>query len=166
MAPTAQAEGIRSLGVTVAPGALAVTRVRSGVATGLSGSIDWELRWRDRWWSFGGHLTSSGYFTDATTLRLRLGPQLGRARPFAGMGVSLLWPWHPELQSAAGASALRIGGELCAGVGLEIRRRMLARSCIRGILVSAFGCDRAVEKLTGRPPSLQSRQIAGQPRRT
>ena len=121
MAPAAHAEGTRSLGVTVSPGAYAVTRVRSGVATGISGSIDWEYRAAGAWTSWGGHVASSTVFTEATPFRVRFGPPLKTVKPFVGLGASMLLPWATQdASSAASTSSLRMGGEVSAGVGVEV----------------------------------------------
>lgn len=120
MAPTAQAEGKRSLGVTVSPlGAYAVTRMHDGgVLTGLSGGIDWDYRKDAAWTSMGGHVASSALFTEATPLRVRVGPRWGRLHPYIGAGMSLLLAHDPSAQPRA--SVLRLGAEASAGASVRI----------------------------------------------
>lgn len=114
MAPAARAEVTRSLGVTVSPlGAFAVSRMREGVVSGMSGGLDWDFQKDGVWISTGGHVASSVVFTEATPLRLRVGPTLGRFHPFVGVGMSLLLSY--ESVASAVAPSLRIGGELSAG---------------------------------------------------
>lgn len=131
MAPTASAEGTRSLGVTVAPGAYAVTRLERGVATGLSGGIDWDYRSNDAWLSMGGHVASSARFSEATPLRLRIGPPGGRVQPFAGFGLSMLLPWTPPGETAVVAPGLRVGAEVSAGVRMNVTGKVFVASEVR-----------------------------------
>lgn len=126
MAPAAQAEGkARSLGVTVSPlGAFAVTRMSEGVTSGMSGSFDWDYRKRGVWASMGGHVASSALFTEATPVRVRIGVPDGAVRPWIGLGASMLFPWAEGPGTPPGAPSLRLGGELSAGLQVDVSRAL------------------------------------------
>lgn len=122
MAPAAQAEGkVRSLGVTVSPvGAFAVTRMAEGLSSGMSASFDWDYRKQGVWASMGGHVASSHLFTEATPVRVRVGLPTGTVRPWVGVGASMLFPWADGPGTPPGAPALRLGGELSAGMQVTL----------------------------------------------
>ncbi len=124
-APAAQAEGIRSLGVTVSPlGAWAATGVRSGVVrVGAAAAVDWDFQNEGSLFSMGGHLAQSGLFSEATPVRVRVGPRLGRVRPFVGAGPSLLLAFGGADGRAPGVP-LRFGAEVGAGCEVSVSQRL------------------------------------------
>jgi hypothetical protein len=121
LAPTpAAASDFRSLGVTLSPvGAWAATRVGAGLTAGLSAGVDWDYRREGAWTSMGGHVASSVIFSEATPVRVRWGLPDGPARPFVGVGASILLPWVDARRARADAS-LRLGGEASGGVDLPL----------------------------------------------
>ena len=120
-APTAYAEGTRSLGVTVSPvGVFAVGAAR-GLATGYSANVGWSYVRGDSRFSVGGHISSCLLFTEATPLSLRFTPApLSRWQPYVGLGVSLVVP-HPGQDGLGQSDApMRLGAELAAGLHVAL----------------------------------------------
>ena len=133
-ASTAQAEDIRSLGVTVSPvggyvavfppspaplGRRALTSAAAPppvISNGYSAGVDWAFHNEHSWWFIGGHLSANALETEATVLSIRFCPLPdARVRPYLGAGASVLLP----LSALAGASPdggmLRVGPEVSAG---------------------------------------------------
>ncbi|MFZ5470263.1 MAG: hypothetical protein ACOZIN_12580 [Myxococcota bacterium] len=123
MAPTAQAEGTRSLGVTVSPvGAFAMGGGTEPVA-GYSATLAWRFRSASSLASVGGHVASSLAFTEATPLSVQLMPFADRAvQPYLGLGASLMVSHPGEYVHALRESGgvLRVGAQLAAGVGVRL----------------------------------------------
>lgn len=124
MAPAAQAEGTRSLGVTVAPvGAFALGGGASSL-TGYSATLGWSFSRPGEWFSLGGHLATSARFTEATPVTVRITALPGRrVRPFLGLGASLMI-FHPGAEAPWGRSGdeLRVGPVAAAGLGADLGR--------------------------------------------
>ena len=120
MAPTANAEGNRSLGLTFSPvGVFAVDAAR-GVATGYSANLSWSFERGQSPFSMGGHIASCALFTEATPVSVRFTPvPENRWRPYVGLGVSLVLGHTPDNALGESAVPLRLGGE--AMLGLDVR---------------------------------------------
>ena len=88
MAPTAQAEGNRSLGVTVSPvGAFVLGTTARGVAKGYSANVGWTFNEADSLASLAGHVSASALYTAATPLSVQLTPMRRYwIHPYAGLG--------------------------------------------------------------------------------
>jgi hypothetical protein len=132
MAPLAQAEGTRSLGVTVAPvGGFVVSNAARplplngrGLAAGYSATLSWSFSKEDSRGSVGGHIASSALFTEATPISVRYTPfPNAPVHPFIGVGLSLMVP-HPAAALDDGSSPLRLGGEVSGGVGFTLSKRI------------------------------------------
>lgn len=125
MAPTAGAEGTRSLGVTVSPvGAFAIGpsfagHAAYGPSVGYTAGLSWAFQRPTDWAGLGGHVGSSALFTEATPVRVAVAP-FPRAvvSPYVAVGLSLLVA-HPGTPAAMDAS-LRVGPEAAAGAGVSL----------------------------------------------
>ncbi len=122
MAPTAQAEGNRSLGVTVSPlGAFALGPSFERASTGYAATVGWRFWRHSSIAAVGGHVSSGGLFTETTPLSLYLSlwPDSTLA-PYVGLGLSLLLE-HPSL---AESPRLHHGAELSGGVRATLSERV------------------------------------------
>ncbi len=119
----ARAEGVeRRLNLGLPVGAFAATALQPNAPLyGTALAVDWDFAREGSLFSLGGHLAQSSVFTEATPLRVRVGPRLGLFRPWAGVGASLLLPLARAEEDAA--LPLRLGGEVSAGAELALGRR-------------------------------------------
>jgi outer membrane protein W len=123
MASTAFAEDTRSLGVTVSPvGAFVASNTAHGVVGGYSAAIGWEFYKAPATISAAGHIASSTILTDATPISLRWTPRAGQTvRPYVGVGPSFVIAHDLDEDPRASSRALlRLGGEVAAGVSIDL----------------------------------------------
>lgn len=132
-------EGVRRrLNVSLPVGAFAATAVQPNAPIfGTALAVDWDFAHEGSLYSLGGHVAQSGVFTEATPLRLRVGPRLGRVRPYLGLGASILLPLVRE--RADSATTLRLGAEASAGADLALGPRLYLASEAR---LQSFSVDR------------------------
>jgi hypothetical protein len=134
MAPTALAEGNRSLGVAVMPvgafwlassGGAGVPAVEAQAPNyvGYTAEIDWQYQCEGSHLSVGGHFGASAISLDATPLSVRfvLWPN-GAVQPYLGLGASLMIPTGAANTSAD--TPLRFGGEASGGVQLRLGKAL------------------------------------------
>lgn len=120
-APTALAEGNRSLGLTFSPVGVFAVGAATGVAAGYSANLAWSFERGQSHFSMGGHLASCALFTEATPLSARFTPvPESRWRPYVGLGVSLVLAHSTQNALQDSAAPLRLGGEVMAGLDVSI----------------------------------------------
>jgi opacity protein-like surface antigen len=120
-APTALAEGNRSLGLTFSPVGVFAVGAAGGVATGYSANLAWNFERGLSRFSMGGHLASSAMFTEATPFSARFTPVPdSRWRPYVGLGVSLVLAHSGQNALGESAALLRFGGEAMVGVDVAV----------------------------------------------